>query len=167
MTFLKNYTSEVPVSKTINRIESVLIRCGVLRITKEYGPQSEVTAIRFHIPVNGTGEMSVRLPADREKALDALWLNYANGDKLSPDGKTLAWSPHKKKKRSDFADQAERTAWKIVQDWIEIQMSMVQMRQAEQVEVFMPYIWDDRSKTTLFGRLKQGGYRALLPDKTE
>jgi hypothetical protein len=27
--FLKNYTSEVPVSQTIHRIEQVLIRCGV------------------------------------------------------------------------------------------------------------------------------------------
>lgn len=34
--FLKNYTSEVPVSQTIYRIEQVLIKCGVSGITKEY-----------------------------------------------------------------------------------------------------------------------------------
>lgn len=47
--FLKNYTSNVPVSQTIYRIEQVLIRCGVSGITKEYGPQQDMAAIHFHI----------------------------------------------------------------------------------------------------------------------
>jgi len=162
--FLKNYTSDVPVSQTIFKIEQVLIKCGVSGITKEYGPSAEVTAIRFHIPVNER-EITVRLPADADKAQDALWLDYANGDKLTPDGKSLQWSSQKKKRRADFADQANRTAWKIIQDWVEVQMSMIQMKQADTVEVFLPYIWD--GKSTVYSRLKDSGYRALLPEKVE
>lgn len=162
--FLKNYTSDVPVSQTIHRIEQVLIRCGVSGIAKEYSPTAEVSAITFRIETPNTPAVSVRLPADKEKALDALWLNYANGDKLTPDGKCLQWASHKKKKRADFAQQAERTAWKIVQDWVEIQMSMIQMKQADHLEVFLPYIWDGQS--TVYSRLKSSGFRALLPERT-
>jgi len=162
--FLKNYTSEVPVSQTIYRIEQTLIKCGVQSISKEYGTRAEVVALQFRIHDNGK-EFTVRLPANREKAQQAMWLNYADGQKLSPDGQTVWGSNLKKKKRSDFADQAERTAWKIVQDWVEVQMSMIQMKQAEPVEVFLPYVWDEQSHSTVFGRLKSGGFRALLPEK--
>jgi hypothetical protein len=135
--FLKNYTSSVPVSETIHRIEKVLIRCGVSGITKEFaGSNGQIAALTFHIRLDGDRDVAIRLPADKERAMEALWLDYANGEKLSPDGNSLAWSSYKKKKRKDFADQAERTAWKIIQDWVEVQMSMIQMKQADAVEVF-------------------------------
>src|SRR6478672_12229906 len=105
--FLKNYTSSVPVSETINRIEKVLIRCGVSGITKEYsGRNGEIAALTFHIRLEGSRDVAIRLPADKERALEALWLDYADGDKLSPDGESLAWPAYKKKRRKDFADQA-------------------------------------------------------------
>lgn len=164
--FLKNYTSEVPVSQTIYRIEQVLIKCGVSGITKEYGPVAgSIIAICFQIKLDGVKEISIRLPVDKERALDALWLNYADGDKLSEDGKAIAYHygrSQKKKRRADFAMQSERTAWKIVQDWVEVQMSMIQMKQADFVEVFLPYVWDGRS--TVYSRLKESGFRALLPE---
>lgn len=166
MTFLKNYTSSVPVSQTVYRIEKVLIRCGVSGITKEYGPAGgEVIAVRFQIKLDGLNAVNVRLPIDKERALDALWLDYVNGERLTSDGNALQLRGRKKKKRSDFQDQAERTAWKIVQDWVEVQMSMIQMKQAEYVEVFLPYVWDGRS--TVYQRLKDSGYKALLNDKPE
>jgi hypothetical protein len=164
--FLKNYTSDVPVSKTISRIEAVLIKCGVTGITKEYGPTGEVTAIRFHIPVAGR-ELTVRLPANKEKALTALWLDYADGEVLTEKGDAVEHYQGdrysgKKKRKVDFAEQAERTAWKIVQDWIEVQMSMIQLNQADTLEVFLPYVWDGTA--TVYSRLKDSGFRALLPE---
>lgn len=164
--FLKNYTSAVPVSQTIARIENVLIQCGVARISKDYGFNGDVVAIQFVIqPGDGAPEMLVRLPADKEKAQQALWLDYVDGDKLDEKGTmVVAWGSRKRKKRSEFAEQAERTAWKIIQDWVEVQMSMIQLNQAEYREVFMPYIWDGHS--TIFQKVKANGYRALLPEKT-
>lgn len=164
--FLKNYTSDVPVSQTIYRIEQTLIKCGVQSISKEYGTQAEVVALQFRISDQGK-DFSVRLPADKERALQSLWVNYVNGDKLTPDGKALQWPGRKSKKRQDFAEQAERTAWKLMQDWVEVQMSLVAMRQADAAEVFLPYMWDDQTKTTIYNRLKAGGFRALLPERTE
>lgn len=162
--FLKNYTSSVPVSETIHRIERVLIKCGVSGITKEYGPEGNVVAVRFEIVVPETPKVSVRLPVDVDRALDALWLDYADGEKLTPDGQRLQHGSRKTKRRADFIDQAQRTAWRIVQDWVEVQLSMIQMRQADFVEVFLPYVWDGRD--TVYSRLKSTGFRALLPENS-
>jgi hypothetical protein len=163
--FLKNYTSNVPVSETIHRIEKVLIRCGVSGIMKEYvGVNGEVSAVTFQIET-ATGRLTIRLPADKEKALDALWLDYVGGDKLSNDGNVILWNLKKKKRRGDFAEQAARTAWKIVQDWIEVQMSMIQMKQADTLQVFLPYVFD--GKRNYYQLLKERNFRGLLPEKCD
>lgn len=158
--FLKNYTSEVPVSQTIYRIEQVLIKCGVSGITKEYGLNQQVVALHFHIKIEESKPtVTIRLPADKDAAHQALWLDYVDGEKLSPDGQTLAWNNRKRKSKKDFAEQAERTAWKLVQDWVEVQLSMIQMRQADFIQVFLPYVWNGRE--TYYQALKAGGFKAL------
>jgi len=160
--FLKNYTSEVPTHQTVYRIEQVLIRCGAAGISKEYANTAgEIAAVSFQIETP-SGRVSIRLPVDKQAALDALWLDYADGEKLSPDGQSIHWNSRKKKKKSDFTDQAARTAWKIVQDWVEVQMSMIQLKQAEPLQVFMPYAISGTGET-VYQRMIAGGFKALLP----
>jgi len=151
--FLKNYTSEQPVTHTIARIEAVLIRAGVSGITKEYsaGPNPTTAAIRFHLATPG-GERTVRIPARVEEALSALWEEH----KLR--------HPNSRKSRAEFTEQARRTAWKIAQDWIEVQVSLIQLKQAEPLEVFLPYLWDGAQ--TFYEQLKGGGFK-MLPEKAE
>ena len=84
---------------------------------------------------------------------------------FAPAGAAALLAQGKQKKKADFAEQAERTAWKLVQDWVEVQMSMVQLKQADVREVFLAYIWNGRQ--TFFQNLEQTGFRALLPEKTE
>lgn len=157
--FLKNYTSDVPVSQTVYRIEQVLIRCGASGITKEYlDTKGNIGAITFTIETP-SGPVTIRIPADTQKALDALWIDYVDGDKLSPNGNELYWNTRKKKRKADFKEQAERTAWKIMQDWVEVQMSMIQLKQAETLQVFLPYVMCGNE--TVYQRLKTGGLKQL------
>lgn len=162
--FLKNYTSSVPVSQTIYRIEQVLIKCGVSGIMKEYlGTKGEVGAITFQIEAP-SGKITIRLPADKCRALEALWLDYADGEKLNDKRDAIiGWGSRKRKRKSDFADQAERTAWKIVQDWVEVQMSMIQMKQADTLQVFLPYVYD--GKRTFYQAMVESGFKGMLPEK--
>lgn len=164
--FLKNYTSAVPSHVTIYRIEQTLIKCGVSGIAKEYAPSPSgtISAITFKISIPEFPVMNVRLPVDEEKALQALWMDYVGTDKLSPDGKRIVYNSYKKKCRDDFSKQASMTAWKIVQDWVEVQMSMIQMKQADFMQVFLPYIWNGR--TTYYEALKENKFRALLPESS-
>lgn len=163
MKFMKNYTSEVPVSQTIASIERVLIKCGVAGIGKEYRPEGKVSALTFHLPAAGN-RVTIRLPVNEAAAVEALWRDYVDGEQLNKEGTmVVAWGSRKKKRRADFAAQGERTAWKIMQDWVEVQMSMIQMDQADTLEVFLPYIWN--GETTVYGRIKATNFSALLPEK--
>lgn len=159
MSFLKNYTSEQTPHQTIAKIEAVLIRCGVSSIMKEYGPSGEIGALTFQIA--GTPPVYVRLPADTKRALAALWKDYVGSDKVSHDG-TIVWSnTRKRKKRSDFQDQAERTAWRLMQDWVEVQMSMIHLGQAETLQVFLPYVWDISRGRSFFQDCKERHFSEL------
>lgn len=163
--FLKNYTSEVPVHQTIMRIEQSLIRCGVSGISKDYHPkiQGKIIALTFAIKLDAGAEWQIRVPVNEDKAMQMLWLEYVDGEELTADGSALRYSSRKRKKRADFREQAERTAWRLLQDWIDIQLSMIQMEQADFQQVFLPYVWD--GKQTVYERVKQGGFRNLLPEK--
>ena len=160
--FLKNYTSNVPVSETIHRIEKVLIRCGVTGIMKEYaGVNGEIAAVTFQIEAPN-GRIAIRLPVDKDRALEALWLDYVDGDILNPDRSSIAYNPRKQKRRRDFVEQAERTAWKIVQDWVEVQLSMIQLKQADTLQVFLPYVYD--GTRSYYQALRESNFKGLLPE---
>lgn len=163
--FLKNYTSNVPVSESIRRIEDVLLKCGVTGIMKEYGADQKIIAITFRIKDEIGRPHMVRLPAKEKEATDALFLDYADGAKISKDGQRIeGWYPRKHKSRKDFVAQGERTAWRVVKDWVEVQMSMIQLKQADIMEVFLSYAWD--GKHTYHEALKASGYAGMLQEKS-
>ncbi len=43
-------------------------------------------------------------------------------------------------------------------------MSMIQMKQAETLQVFLPYVYDGRQ--TYYDAMKTANFRGLLPKKT-
>lgn len=146
---LKNYTSSTPAHQTIAFIEAYLADCGVSGISKAYD-NGQPSAIFFHIEVGGK-KFSVRLPARIAEVHDFLWNDYV----------TSRSQPRKTKE--DFLDQAVRTAWKIQQDWVQVQMSLIKLKQADFLEVFMGFIWD--GKQSYYQRVEKSGFRALIPEK--
>lgn len=147
---LKNYSSNVPAHQTISYIEAYLAACEVSGITKQYEDKIPV-AIFFHIEISDSGRFTIRLPAKVSEVQDYLWKDYVSGIR------------NPRKTRDDFSDQAPRTAWKIQQDWVQVQMSLIKLKQVDFLEVFMGFLWD--GKQTHYNRLKGNGFRALLPEK--
>lgn len=147
--FLKNYTSDVPVYQTIARIEQVLLQCGITHIAKEYAGV-RVSALVFRMP-HDEKFIDVRLPADADAATDALFANYVGTVKRP------------QKKKEDFFQQGERTAWRVMKDWVEVQMSLIQLKQVDPLEVFLSYVWD--GKHTYYSYLKDRKFAGLLKDK--
>lgn len=114
-----NYTTKVAPSKTVNEIQAILGRCKhVTRVRVEYGA-GEVTAVLFEILVSGS-EVSFRLPCNAEGVLKAL-----QRDRVDSRFRNL--------------DHAKGVAWRIVKDWIEGQLALVDANQAQLAEVFLPY----------------------------
>jgi hypothetical protein len=143
---LRNYTSTVPVDRSVNEIERLLVRAGATHIGKAYeGEGKSLSGITFQIVVNGI-PLTFRLPAKVQAVREALREGYR---KLTPSVEQGIW------------EQAQRTAWKLLYEWVSIQVSMMKLSQVEAVEVFLPYVLDISGEQTLFEKLKQGGFKQL------
>lgn len=149
---IKNYTSEVPAHTTIQRIQSKLVDAKVHGIGMEYDGGT-VSAITFTVVLDGRSN-TVRLDPRIKDVQDALWKQYAAETSAS----------YRRKGVADFRQQAERTAWRLLQDWIEVELSRVALRQGEFEEIFLAHLWD--GKQTSYQFLKQGGFKALLPERS-
>lgn len=150
---IKNYTSGIPAETTISRIEAKLAAIGATHIMKMYGPDKRVTSLMFNMP-EGTRSHAVKVPANVNACYEALWRDYCRRVRRP-----------REETKATLHDQASRTAWRLVQDWIEVQVSMIVMRQAEALQVFLPYLWD--GKQTYFESIKNGGFKALPQSTNE
>lgn len=142
---LKNYTSNVPASTSMAKIEKCIVQVGATDISKKY-EMNVCIAITFRMMVNNV-PVFFQLPAKVEACFDVLWREVK---RPRPDTKRL------------IREQAERTAWKIVCDWVEVQLSMIMLEQAEAIEVFLPYVYDPSRDETFYNRLKSSGFKGLL-----
>ena len=58
-------------------------------------------------------------------------------------------------------EQAARVAWRIIKDWIEAQLALVEAEQAEMVEVFLSYAQNPVTGKTLFEQLSNDQFTML------
>lgn len=143
---LKNYTSTVPAITSMGRIEQCLVKAGATDINKKYA-DGICKAITFRMIVNNH-VLFFQLPAKVDKCFDVL---FKEVKKPRPDTK------------NNIRAQAERTAWKIICDWVDIQLSMILLEQADALEIFLPFAYNPATGTTFYNQLKEGGFKALLP----
>jgi len=146
---VKNYTSQVPASRSVNHIEERLVKHGAKNILKLY-ESGKLVGVAFIVAVNGS-DMSFRLPARVDRVEKQL-----RGLVHRPRPGTM----------DRIADQAERTAWRLLADWVAVQMSLIELDQVELIEVFMPYIYDYSKNQTFFEKMKSTGF-SMLEDRTE
>ena len=144
---IKNYTSGIPANRTIGDIESLLIVAGATAVAKEV-KEKTVVAVMFQLPCDGRSQ-TIRLPANVEAVQDWLWKEHVSG------------AVRNKRTKDDFREQAERTAWKIMLDWTQVQISLIKLKQADALQVFLPYIWDGGQ--TYYEYLKGNKFKALPP----
>lgn len=126
------------------RIEELLVEVGAKNINKEYAEQ-KVTAFYFLIDVNNKSQL-FKLPVKSE-AVEKILI-----------------SQYKKPTKEHFIKakaQAERTAWKIICDWVEIQCTLIKLEQAELAQVFLPYCYNPKSNKTLWEEVKGSDFKML------
>lgn len=143
---IKNYTSTVPAINSMGRIERALVLAGATDISKKYNDDKICVAITFRMLVHNS-PVFFHLPAKLDKCFEVFWKEIK---RPRPDTKQKTM------------EQAERTAWKIVSDWVEVQLSMILLEQAEAIEIFLPYVYDHSSEQTFFQKLKEKNFKALL-----
>jgi hypothetical protein len=147
---LKNYTSGINSDVTIARIERLLVDTGATGIAKEY-QGGKVVSLVFQIAYDPQKmPIAIKLPANIEACLEAFWNDYKANR-----------GPRSNKEREEFRDQAERTAWKLQQDWVEVQVSLIRLKQQEILQAFLPYAF--AGQQTFYEQVRGNNFKALLP----
>lgn len=145
---LKNYTSKVTASRSVEFIIAKLVAHGARKIQQEYSVEGRLTGLAFIMEI-GNREVPFKLPARVKECERVL------------EGMRSARSLHQGKGK--IPEQAVRTAWKILSDWVEAQMAMIELAQVEMMEVFLPYVYNPLTDQTYFEGLKAAKYKGLLP----
>lgn len=132
-----NYTTTVDSFKTVSEIEYILMKHKAKSIMKNYDGES-ITGLSFLIDT-GVQQIPIRLPVKVDECLKVL-------------KKEKRENPRKQIK--DTREQAERVAWRILKDWVEAQMALLDIEMVRFEEIFLPYIETDNGKT-VYQRLEE------------
>lgn len=130
-----NYTTTIDAFKTVSEIEYILMKHKAKSIMKEYDNDT-ITGLSFLIDT-GRQQIPIRLPVKIDECLEVL-------------------KQEKKRKSSVKAtrEQAERVAWRILKDWVEAQMALLDIEMVRFEEIFLPYI-ETNNGQTLYERLEE------------
>jgi hypothetical protein len=139
---MKNYTSSVNSATTVARIEALLAKAGAQNIHKGY-ENGVLLTLSFSVMLNGF-PMLIQLPANQEAVYQVM--------------KERVRKPHKGTLQK-IKEQAGRTAWKLMQDWVEVQLSLIEMQQIEFLQAFFPYITDGHR--TFYQIMKENNFKQL------
>jgi len=133
-TKLKNHSSTVPVSRSVENIEKLLVTIGASRISREYNNSQELSGFIFQVDFPNQA-IAVSLPARVDRVYEKMRTSIKR-----PRKDTL----------KNLKDQAARTAWKRLHEWIHLEIGFVESGQKDAREVFMPYMVTDKRGTTVF-----------------
>jgi len=132
---LLNYTTRIDPDKTAAEIAKILSMHGATAVMTEYDKEDgAVTALSFKVQLNDK-QLGFRLPCSWEPVLRVLTEQWRAG-KLKQNGS-----------KAPDRLQAVRVAWRIVKDWVEAQMALVETQMVETHDVFLPYLVLPNDKT--------------------
>lgn len=137
-----NYTTSVDAKKTVAEIQEKLSRSGCKRIIIDYDSDYNPESVSFGI-LWGHQMAFFMLPCKWEAVLKAM-------QKAKDVRRGLCTK-----------EQAYRVAWRIIKDWIEAQLAIVEAEQASLPEVFLPYAMT-KDGTTLFNKIKEDNSQLLI-----
>lgn len=132
-----NYTTTVSAFRTSSEIEEILVKHKAKSIMKNYEGES-ITGLSFLIDT-GMQQIPIRLPVKVDECLKVL-------------KKEKRENP--KKQIKDTREHAERVAWRILKDWVEAQMALLDIEMVRLEEIFLPYIQTNNGQT-VYERLEE------------
>lgn len=115
-----NYTTSVPASRSIGQVQDLLVKGGARAIMSEYGSDGTASGISFAIDTEfGTRTFTLPVHVDKVEAV-------LERQRLAPRFSTF--------------EHAERVAWRILKDWVEAQLAIIQTEMVTIDQVMLPYM---------------------------
>ncbi len=126
---LLNYTTQIEASKTVGQIHGILVAHGARAILTNYDSQGQIESLSFEVETPH-GVAHIRLPINPEAVL-----------------KVMMRSETRVPRRLVTKEQAIRIAWRIVKDWTEAQMAILETEMVKMEQIFLPYIQTENGQT--------------------
>jgi hypothetical protein len=143
---LLNYSTSIAPEKTIAEIQAKLAKAGAFQILHEYHKGTgELIGLSFRIETE-FGNLAFELPARIDAVEAVLQKQFKRGDV-----------------RRGFTkrEQAVRVAWRILKDWIEAQLALIETGMVSVEQIFLPFCQSANGET-LFEAIKRKRFAGLL-----
>lgn len=124
---LLNYTTSIEASKTVMEIQKVLVTHGAKSILTNYDANGIIESLSFLVNTP-QGEVGIKLP-------------------VNPDAVLKVMAKQHIPCRLQTKSQAVRVAWRIVKDWVEAQMAILETEMVNLDQIFLPYIETQSGQT--------------------
>jgi hypothetical protein len=137
---IKNYTTEISAEKSMGEIQGLLRKVKVRGAYMSYDDDGEPIGLAFDVETNW-GRRSYLLPADVDNVQRVLARQIG---------------PHRATR-----EQAARVAWRLVKDWVAVQIAFIESGAAVFEQVMLPYMQDENGRTVY--DLASERYQPALP----
>lgn len=121
---LLDYTTKVPVSRTIPQIQAKLVEHGARAVMMEYSDDGKVVALSFKVKMPN-GDLPIRLPINTGATLKVLKRQAADREIPAAYVKD---------------DHAYRVAWRNIFHWVSAQMALLETEMVKMDEIFLSYV---------------------------
>jgi hypothetical protein len=121
---LLNYTSKTPAHQSIAEISRILSKAGARQIMHDYDDAGNIVALSFSLEFEGQ-RIVFRLPSDWHPVQTLL----VEEKKKNPNMR--AWQTTE--------EHARDVSWRIIKDWVEAQMAIIETHMVTTAQVFLPY----------------------------
>ena len=129
---IKNYTTNIDVYQSLGEIQGALAKNGACKIMVDYNDKGKPVSITFGLNTPN-GAQAFKLPANVDGVYKVM----------------------EKQKTRPTREQAERTTWRNIRDWVLAQVAIIESGMALVDEVFLPYL-TNRSGETLYQAYTNG-----------
>lgn len=134
-----NFTTKISAEQTAAQVTKILAKAKVSSVSTEY-VDGRPSGISFTI-TTPHGDRLFTLP-------------------INAEGVRLVLVKDRVEPRYQTREQAERVAWRVVKDWIEAQVALVQAGMATIDQVMLPYLMVDAERT-MYTAYRENEQRAL------
>jgi len=129
-----NYTTTLTVDRTVGDVSKLLARRGVASISTRYDEDGAAVGLGFSMRTPH-GERQFMLPVN----VDGVWTLLKGDPKVRQRGPKFLVREH-----------AERVAWRVVKDWVEAQVALIDADMASLDQVMLPYLISAPDGRTLY-----------------
>ena len=122
---IKNYTTTIDAEKSVSQIQDLLRRKGARRVLVDYDEKGRPEAVAFELELAQPEGVPFRLPFQIRARPEAMKRCLSADPDVPPRLRTL--------------EQAKRVAWRLVYNWIDVQLAFVEAGQAAMAELMLGF----------------------------